>query len=244
MTAKAPSNPDAAFRDAIFAGKMKSCVALLKAGADPDMDLYAGVQAFDWQRGRTPLMEAVSRGAIPLAKALLAAGAAPFALDGRGDTALHAAMRSSDYGVGPADRLACVKLLVEAQAPEPFFRGRSLGAPLRMAIQWHGGEPEIADAIIEGWAAVARADPQRLAPLFLASLLEQAPEWIAGPAPALLEAAALCAGAGPAGAAMASACASRLPPGAPERRAIEALLEEREIDDVCPRGRKALSSKL
>jgi ankyrin repeat protein len=88
-------------------GDTESARALLDAGADPNLQIP------DW--GGTALIIASTMGQADIVEALLNKGADPNYRDKNSFTALHAAVRDSDYGEDAAQRaraVATVKVLL------------------------------------------------------------------------------------------------------------------------------------
>jgi len=92
-------------------GDMQSARTLLNAGADPNLQIP------DW--GGTALIIASTMGQADIVEALLDNGADPNYRDKNGFTALHSAVRDSDYGEDAAQRaraVATVKVLLAHRA--------------------------------------------------------------------------------------------------------------------------------
>jgi ankyrin repeat protein len=92
-------------------GDMESARTLLNAGADPNLQIP------DW--GGTALIIASTMGQADIVEALLDKGADPNYRDKNGFTALHSAVRDSDYGEDAAQRaraVATVKVLLAHRA--------------------------------------------------------------------------------------------------------------------------------
>ena len=92
-------------------GDMESARTLLNAGADPNLQIP------DW--GGTALIIASTMGQADIVEALLDNGADPNYRDKNGFTALHSAVRDSDYGEDAAQRaraVATVKVLLAHRA--------------------------------------------------------------------------------------------------------------------------------
>jgi ankyrin repeat protein len=88
-------------------GDTESARALLNSGADPNLQIP------DW--GGTALIIASTMGQADIVEALLNKGADPNYRDKNSFTALHAAVRDSDYGEDPAQRaraVATIKVLL------------------------------------------------------------------------------------------------------------------------------------
>jgi ankyrin repeat protein len=88
-------------------GDTESARTLLNAGADPNLTIP------DW--GGTALIIAATMGQADIVEALLAKGADPNYRDNNSFTALHSAVRDSDYGEDPAQRaraVATIKVLL------------------------------------------------------------------------------------------------------------------------------------
>jgi len=97
-------------------GDLASTRTLLAAGADPN------IQIPDW--GGTALIIASTMGRTQIVETLLDKGADPMIRDNNSFTALHAAVRDSDYGVEQAQRIngaAVVKVLL-AHGADPNAR--------------------------------------------------------------------------------------------------------------------------
>ena len=84
-------------------GDAESTRILLAAGADPNLQIP------DW--GGTALIIASTMGKLPVVEVLLDKGTDPNIRDNNGFTALHAAVRDSDYGQDQAQRASAIPIV-------------------------------------------------------------------------------------------------------------------------------------
>ena len=156
-------------------GDVDSARILLAAGANPN------VQIPDW--GGTALIIACTMGKTDIVKALLDQGADPNIRDGNSFTALHAAVRDSDYGEDQAQRtaaVATVKVLLEHGA-DPNVRIHQEKQTVRALneVSFEGATPlalaaevnnlDAIKALVEGGADPNIATEQGTTPLILAA---------------------------------------------------------------------------
>jgi uncharacterized protein len=118
-------------------GDLESARSLLNAGADPNLQIP------DW--GGTALIIASTMGKADIVEALLNKGADANYRDKNSFTALHAAVRDSDYGEDPAQRaraVATVKVLLAHHA-DPNARLHQEKPTVRGLdeLQFEGGTP-------------------------------------------------------------------------------------------------------
>lgn len=90
----------------------------------------------DQQAGETPLHVAARHGKPEVVRTLLHHGAAPDAMSNGGDSSLHLAISSFRKNECIEDRIACVKILVEAGADKQLSTTNHCGlTPIDLAMQ-------------------------------------------------------------------------------------------------------------
>ena len=156
-------------------GDVNSARILLAGGANPDAAIPS------W--GGTALIIASTMGKTDVVKVLLEKGADPNIRDGNSFTALHAAVRDSDYGEDQAQRsaaVATVKVLLEHKAdPNARIHQEKQTVRAQNEVAFEGATPlalaaevnnlDAVKALVEGGADPNIATEQGTTPLILSA---------------------------------------------------------------------------